>query len=92
MVKLNCTCYPNGDFYITTRSYKAVGSTQPRRKEYHFSISERQEQNEWIHIATYSDKDFLRLIADICNTLVEYQEVADKIDADKQKTRNKPPL
>lgn len=92
MVKLSCAQYPNGEFYITTDLYKAVGKVITRRGEYHFTLSEKGQDGEWIYIATFSDTDFLRLIGDVCDTLVEYQQAADIIDADKQKAYRKPPL
>lgn len=85
-----CRSFNNGEVQISTATYKARLSI--KKDEYHFAIFEKTDNNEWVYIATFSDTEYLRLIADVCNALVEYQEIADKIDADKQKIYTKPPL
>lgn len=93
MAGLVCAVMNNKDMHINCGIYKAVGSITPRNGEYHFSLSELNEKtNEWTYIATYSDTKFLRLIGDICDTLIEYQEVAESIDNEHKSKRNKRPI
>lgn len=93
MASLTCALYNNKDFHIDCGIYKARGSTIAKLGEYHFSLSEKNEKtNEWVYIATYSDTNFLRLIADVCNTLVEYQEVAENIENEHKSKRNRRPI
>lgn len=93
MAALTCALYNNKDFHISCGIYKARGSVVPRFGEYHFALSEKDEKtNEWVHIATYSDKDLLRLVADVCNALVDFQDTAEEIENVHKSPRNKRPI
>jgi len=93
MAKLAVALYENKEMSISCGIYKALGSTIARNGEYHFSLSELNEKTrEWTYIATYTDTIFLRLVGDICETLFEYQEVAETIDNEHKSKRNKRPI
>lgn len=93
MAVLTCALFNNKELHINCGIYKARGSIIPRLGEYHFSISEKNEKtNEWTYIATYSDSNYLRLISDICNALVDFQDTAEEIENVHKSPRNKRPI
>lgn len=94
--KLRMSVHANGSIVIQCGLYKGRLNLEKRNIEYHCSIHEKDPMNGGEqYIATLSDTNLLRLIAEVCIELAKYQETAEEIQekyGDQQRSYNRPPL